>query len=120
MTFYEKMRIICLSIPAGQVATYGQIAMLCGKPKNSRQVGYGLKHDLAGPDVPAFRVVNGKGGLSGAVHFGIPGLQRELLRSDGVEVFWNGSVWCVDLKKYGWKTSIADAEEFRIRFEQDI
>lgn len=59
MTFYEKMRIVCRAIPAGRVATYGQIAILCGKPKNSRQVGYGLKHDLAGPDVPAFRIVNG-------------------------------------------------------------
>lgn len=37
MTFYEKMRIVCLSIPTGRVATYGQIAMLCGKPKNARQ-----------------------------------------------------------------------------------
>lgn len=37
MTFYEKMRIVCLAIPEGNVATYGQIAVLCGKPKNSRQ-----------------------------------------------------------------------------------
>lgn len=48
MTFYEKMRIVCLAIPAGSVATYGQIAMLCGKPRNSRQVGYGLRENLAG------------------------------------------------------------------------
>lgn len=34
MTFYEKMRIVCFAIPQGKVATYGQIAMLCGKPKN--------------------------------------------------------------------------------------
>ena len=33
MTFYEKMRSVCLAIPVGKVATYGQIAMLCGKPK---------------------------------------------------------------------------------------
>ena len=39
MTFYEKMRLVCLRIPRGKVATYGQIAMLCGKPRNSRQVG---------------------------------------------------------------------------------
>lgn len=48
MTFYKKMRIVCLAIPAGSVATYGQIAMLCGKPRNSRQVGYGLRENLAG------------------------------------------------------------------------
>lgn len=119
MTFYEKMRLVCMSIPAGKVATYGQIAMLCGKPKNSRQVGYGLKNDLAGSDVPAFRVVNGRGELSGAIHFGIPGLQQKLLEEDGIEVFWNGNNWCVDLKKYGWKNSIEEAEGFRRRFEQN-
>lgn len=119
MTFYEKMRIVCLSIPAGRVATYGQIAMLCGKPKNSRQVGYGLKQDLAGADVPAFRVVNGKGELSGAIHFQIPGLQQTLLQAEDVAVFWNGSSWAVDLKKYGWKTTAEDAEWFRLQFGEE-
>ena len=119
MTFYEKMRLVCLAIPAGKVATYGQIAMLCGKPKNSRQVGYGLKRDLAGPDVPAFRVVNGRGELSGAVHFQIPGLQQELLRRDGVEVLWNGKCWCVDLKKFGWNSTLEDAERFRLLFARN-
>lgn len=117
MNFYEKMRIVCMTIPEGKVATYGQIAMLCGQPRNSRQVGYGLKHDLAGPDVPAFRVVNGRGELSGAVHFQIPGLQQELLRDEGIAVFWNGKIWCVDLKKYGWRTTLDDAETFRHQFE---
>ena len=119
MTFYEKMRLVCLAIPAGKVATYGQIARLCGKPKNSRQVGYGLKNDLAGADVPAFRVVNGKGELSGAIHFGIPGLQQQLLAEDGIKVFWNGRSWCVDLKTYGWRTSVEDAEQFRRQFEAE-
>lgn len=116
MTFYEKMGIVCRAIPEGKVATYGQIAMLCGKPKNSRQVGFGLKHDLAGTDVPAYRVVNGRGELTGAVHFAAPGLQQELLRAEGVAMFWNGSIWCVDLKQYGWQTSLRDAEEFRLLF----
>ena len=119
MNFYERMRTVCMAIPAGTVATYGQIAMLCGKPRNSRQVGYGLKHDLAGPDVPAHRVVNGRGELSGAVHFQIPGMQQELLRQEDVAVFWNGSVWCVDIKRYGWKTSPEDAERFRQLFGQE-
>lgn len=117
MTFYEKMRIVCMAVPAGKVATYGQVAMLCGKPRNSRQVGYGLKNDLAGADVPAFRIVNGRGELSGASHFGIPGLQQKLLEDDGIEVLWDGKSWCVDLKKYGWKSTAEDAEAFRKRFE---
>lgn len=108
MTFYEKMRLVCLSIPAGHVATYGQIAMLCGKPKNSRQVGYGLREGLAGEDIPAFRVVNGKGELSGASHFLVSDLQCTLLAEDSIPTRWNGRCWCVDLKKYGWKTTPAD------------
>lgn len=116
LTFYEKMRIVCLAIPEGKVATYGQIALLCGKPKNSRQVGYGLKHNLAGDDVPAFRVVNGKGELSGACHFEMPDLQKMLLVEDGVEVTWNGKNWCVDLKTYGWKNTLEEAEEFQRLF----
>lgn len=109
MTFYEKMRVVCFAIPRGKVATYGQIAMLCGKPKNSRQVGYGLRENLAGSDVPAYRVVNSKGELSGAFHFHIPGLQKALLEEDGVAVFWNGHNWCVDLKKFGWRNTLDDA-----------
>ena len=42
MDFYQRARIVCESIPEGRVATYGQIALLCGKPKNARQVGYAL------------------------------------------------------------------------------
>lgn len=103
MTFYEKMRLVCLRIPRGKVATYGQIAMLCGKPRNSRQVGYGLRENLAGEGIPAFRVVNGRGELSGAQHFVISDLQRTLLAEDGVPTYWNGHCWCVDLKNTAGK-----------------
>ena len=119
MTFYEKMRIVCLAIPQGTVATYGQIAMLCGCPKNARQVGYGLRNNLAGEDIPAFRVVNGKGILSGAAAFPMPNQQQELLRAEGVEVYENGGVWCVDLKTYGWRTTLQDAENFLHQFEEN-
>ena len=112
MTFYEKMRLVCLRIPRGKVATYGQIAMLCGKPRNSRQVGYGLRENLAGEGIPAFRVVNGRGELSGARHFLTSDLQRTLLADDGVSILWNGRCWCVDLRKYGWQTTTADAALF--------
>ena len=43
MDFYKRASIICQSIPYGTVATYGQIALLCQKPKNSRQIGYALR-----------------------------------------------------------------------------
>jgi len=108
MNFYEKMEIVCRRIPEGKVATYGQIALLCGKPKNARQVGYGLRQGLC-KDVPAHRVVNGKGRLSGAAYFETWDLQKLLLQEEGVEVLWTGDGWQVDLKKYGWKNTMEDA-----------
>ncbi len=117
LDFYQKIGIVCRRIPSGKVATYGQIALLCGKPKNSRQVGYGLKMGLAGGDVPAFRVVNSKGILSGAFHFETYDLQKILLTEDGVEVIWTPEGFRVDLKRFGWKNTMEDAlaieEEFK-------
>ena len=112
LTFYDRLRIVCLAIPAGRVATYGQLAMLCGRPANSRQVGYGLNRGLAGPDVPAHRVVNSRGQLTGAKCFGIENLQQELLRAEGVPVTAVPGGWQVDLKTWGWQTTEADAREF--------
>lgn len=117
MNFYEKMRIVCMEIPYGKVATYGQIAMLCGKPKNSRQVGYGLREGKAGDEVPAYRVVNSKGELSGAVHFEMSDQQKMFLQEEGVEVHWNGKCWTVDLKKFGWKNTLEDAYILKAKFE---
>lgn len=117
MNFYDRMRMVCLEIPKGRVATYGQIASLCGKPRNSRQVGYGLKMNLAGADVPAHRIVNGKGELSGAFYFETPEMQKVLLEEEGVEVRWDGKNWIVDLKRYGWRNSIEEALRFEQRFQ---
>lgn len=106
--FYQKMRIACMAVPPGRVATYGQIALICGAPNHARQVGYGLKRNLAGEDVPAHRIVNGRGELSGACHFEFDDLQMNLLREEGVELVWTGKYWRVDLKKYGWKNPLAE------------
>ena len=84
MDFYRRMGIVCQQIPRGKVATYGQIALLCGRPKNARQVGYGLKRQLAGEGTPAYRVVNSKGILSGAASFETFDMQRILLQEEGV------------------------------------
>lgn len=101
--FYQKMRIVCLEIPYGKVAAYGQIAMLCGKARNARQVSYTLRNNLAGDVIPAHRIVNCKGILSGADAFLVYGLQKELLEAEGVAVVREGNAWRVDLEKYVWK-----------------
>lgn len=113
MDFYKRLGIVCRAVPEGKVITYGQAALLCGYPKNARQVGYGLKKELAG-DVPAYKVVNSQGVLSGAASFEHPGLQRILLE-EGIEVSMDNKV---DLKKYGWKNSLEDAEFFRETFRR--
>ena len=109
MDFYKRMSLVCARIPEGKVATYGQIAMLCGKPKNSRQVGYALNRGLAGEHVPAHRIVNAKGILSGAAAFDLPDLQKQLLETEGVEVTGIPGCWQVDLKRYGWKNTLGEA-----------
>ncbi len=115
MDFYRRVGMVCRQVPEGRVATYGQIALLCGKPRNARQVGYALSRNLAG-EVPAFRVVNSQGYLSGAESFARPDTQRKLLRRDGVKVSADGRV---DLKVYGWRNTMDEALFLRARFEEE-
>ncbi len=84
-------------IPAGRVATYGQVAQMAGDKRMARAVGNAL-HKNPDPDgIPCFRVVNAKGELSGEFAFGGKGAQAKLLLSDGVEVR-DGKV---DLERFG-------------------
>lgn len=106
MDFYKRMELVCQLIPRGRVATYGQIALLCGKPRNSRQVGYGLKMNYAGPAVPAHRILGASGKLTGAGAFKESGRQRALLEQEGVPVHPQEGV---DLARYGWKNTLEDA-----------
>lgn len=90
---YEAVK----KIPAGCVATYGQVAEMAGDKKMARAVGNALHKNPDPVNIPCFRVVNAKGECSGAFAFGGAESQAERLRADGVEVL-DGKV---DLKKYG-------------------
>ena len=81
-------------IPEGRVASYGQIARLIGREKNSRLVGKVLSRAELYGDYPCHRVVNHAGRL--APHFPE---QRERLEREGVTFYQNG---CVDMKKHRW------------------
>lgn len=96
--FFKKVYRITKRIPYGKVTTYGDIAEACGIRSAARTVGWALNG--CGPDIPAHRVVNRFGALTGKIHFGDPNLMEELLRSEGVEFDENG---CVKLDKYLWK-----------------
>lgn len=115
--FYKRAAIVCRAIPYGKAATYGQIAMLCGRPRNARQVGYALNRGRMGENIPAHRVVNSRGILSGAEAFETPDLQKRLLESEGVKVEYTEDGWKVDLKRDGWNNTIEEALRFWEIFE---
>ena len=118
MNIYKRMEIVCRSIPYGRVASYGQIAFLCGAPRNARQVGYALRTGKLGKNIPAHRIVNSKGQLSGAWHFGSSDLQKELLESEGIELYKADNLWCLDIEKYIWKPDVSAIEQMKIKFEE--
>ena len=97
---YEAVK----KIPAGKVATYGQIAELAGDKKMARAVGNALHKNPDPEHIPCFRVVNAKGELSGAFAFGGKSVQADRLTADGVTVV-DGRV---DMERFGIK--ILDGE----------
>ncbi|KEQ29796.1 MGMT family protein [Pedobacter antarcticus] len=86
-SFYEQVYEVVRLIPQGRVTSYGAIAKALGAGRSSRLVGYAmnLAHDLQ-PPVPAHRVVNHKGLLTGKFHFRGSDLMQELLEQEGITV----------------------------------
>ena len=117
MDFYRRAALVCQKIPLGRVTSYGHIALLCGFPRNARQVGRGLSRGLLG-EVPAHRVVNSKGELSGAAAFGGPEVQKVLLEAEGVEVSCTDGLQRVSHKRFAWRTSLEEAQELKRLFEK--
>jgi methylated-DNA-protein-cysteine methyltransferase-like protein len=86
-SFFELVYQVVRLIPKGRVTTYGAIAAYLGSKQSSRAVGYALNgaHFIK-PKVPAQRVVNRNGMLSGKAHFETPTRMQELLEKEGVIV----------------------------------
>ncbi len=97
--FYEKVYQIVQKIPYGKVTTYGIIAEYLGTKKSARMVGYAMNnfHSLK---VPAHRVVNRNGLLTGKHQFATPTLMQELLENEGIRVK-NDKI--VNFKYHLWK-----------------
>jgi methylated-DNA-protein-cysteine methyltransferase-like protein len=104
-SFFHDVYEVVKLIPKGRVTSYGAIAKYLGTAKSSRMVGYAMNAAHGLPDVPAQRVVNRNGLLTGKFHFGTPTRMQELLAQDGVavvndevvkfkEVFWDP---CIEL-----------------------
>ena len=87
--FFDRVYKVVKQIPYGRVTNYGSIAKYLGYAKSSRAVGYAMNasHNLA--DVPAHRVVNKVGLLTGKHHFFGSNLMKDLLESEGIEIIDN-------------------------------
>lgn len=99
MSFYDVVYEQVKKIPRGKVATYGQIAFMCGSPRASRAVGYALHFNPDPQHIPCFRVVNRFGRLAEKFAFGGIEEHKRRLIEDGVEV---SDDYTVDLSKYGF------------------
>jgi len=85
MSFSEEVYAAVRKIPRGQVATYGQIAAMVGKPGAARAVGNALHRNPFEGDVPCHRVVSASGRLSPCFAFGGWEIQAKLLEGEGVK-----------------------------------
>lgn len=88
LTFFERVYEVARLIPYGRVTSYGAIAKYLGAVRSSRMVGYAM-NGSSGKDVPAHRVVNRKGLLTGKHHFDGTNLMQQLLESEGIKVVDN-------------------------------
>jgi methylated-DNA-protein-cysteine methyltransferase related protein len=98
--FFHKVYEVVQCVPQGKVTTYGAIARFLGSPQSSRMVGWALnsaKYDIG--HIPAHRVVNRRGELSGKMHFRTPDMMQQLLESEGIPI-WDDRVQ--DFEKYFW------------------
>ncbi len=103
-TFFENVWDVVRQIPKGRVTTYGAIANYLGLKSSARMVGYAMNACFhVRPKVPAQRVVNRNGMLSGKAHFATPTLMEELLQKEGImvesdkilnfeKVFWDPAI----------------------------
>jgi methylated-DNA-protein-cysteine methyltransferase-like protein len=85
--FYNLVFEVTKKIPYGRVTSYGAIARYLGTSQSSRMVGYALNGShKSGEFIPAHRVVNRNGLLTGKHHFGGPDVMQQLLEGEGIEV----------------------------------
>lgn len=101
--FFERVYQIVRQIPEGRVTSYGAIAKAIGAARSARMVGYAMNASHNLEDVPAHRVVNRNGVLTGKHHFDGSNLMQQLLENEGIKVVNNQ---IVDFEKHFWEPEI--------------
>ena len=97
--FFERVYEVTRQIPYGKVTSYGAIAKVLGASRSSRMVGWAMNASHNLEDVPAHRVVNRNGLLTGKHHFDGTNLMQQLLESEGIVVIDNQ---IIDFEKHFW------------------
>jgi methylated-DNA-protein-cysteine methyltransferase related protein len=103
LNFFERVYAVARQIPYGKVTSYGAIAKALGTGRSARMVGWAMNAAHSLEDVPAHRVVNRKGLLTGKHHFDGTNLMQQLLESEGIVVEDNQ---IVDLEKVFWTPEV--------------
>ncbi|MGM8361622.1 MGMT family protein [Flavobacterium sp. ARAG 55.4] len=97
--FFERVYEVVKQIPHGRVTSYGAIAKFLGAARSARMVGWAMNASHSMEDVPAHRVVNRRGLLTGKFHFDGTNLMQQLLENEGVKVADNQ---IIDFEKVFW------------------
>ena len=97
--FFEQVYQVVRRIPAGKVATYGQVARILGKPRGARTVGWALHSIPEDSDVPWQRVINARGIITLDARGPGGAIQRALLEAEGIVFDEEGRI---DLDACGW------------------
>ncbi len=105
--FFERVYDVVRQIPYGKVTSYGAIARALGSAQSSRMVGWAMNASHTLEDVPAHRVVNRNGLLTGKMHFDGSNLMQQLLENEGIEVRDNQ---IVDFEAHFWTPTIQTEE----------
>ena len=101
LNFFDKVYEVARLVPYGRVTSYGAIAKYLGASRSARMVGYAMNGSHT-KDVPAHRVVNRKGLLTGKHHFEGTNLMQQLLENEGIQVIENQ---IQDFKNLFWDPS---------------
>lgn len=102
-SFFEKVYNVVRQIPYGRVTSYGAIAKYLGTAGSARMVGWAMNASHSYDDVPAHRVVNRAGLLSGKHHFPGTDLMQQLLENEGIAVKNNQ---ITNFKEYFWDPAV--------------
>ena len=103
--FFERVYVIARQIPEGKVTSYGAIAKALGTGRSPRMVGWAMNASHNREDIPAHRVVNSKGLLSGKHHFAGTNLMQQLLENEGIKVVNNQ---IVNFEKHFWMPKVRE------------